>query len=79
MNELKAAAQIISGRIPLVPLYCDVNGAAWRGKWHFNADTHWVKSIGGPWNTQEEAVAAALATGMYTLRAGTKTPHLDRK
>ncbi len=70
---------IINSPIPLVPLECTAQGALWRGKWHFNTSSEWTKSIGGPFETRDDAVKAALETGFYKLRAGMNTPHLDRK
>ena len=77
MTEFQSAMKMVSGRLPIVPLYCDAKGAGWFGKWHFNTSTDWTRSIGGPFKTQEDAVAAVLKTGLYKLREGTKTPHLD--
>lgn len=78
MTEFQSAMRVISGQIPLVPLFCNAKGAGWFGKWHFNTSTDWVKSVGGPWNTREEAVEAVLKTGLYKLRPNAQTPHLDR-
>lgn len=76
--EMNQAMRLLSGRIPLVPLQVTARGAAWFGKWTLNTDTETVKAMGGPWQTEQDAVAAVLATGQYQLRTGTKTPHLDR-
>ena len=77
-TEFSSAMALCNGRIPLVPILCTAKGAGWNGKWHFNASVEWVKSVGGPWDTRDEAVAAALATGAFKLRSGTESnPHLD--
>lgn len=76
MREFQSAMQLISGRIPCVTLYLS-HPCKWQGKWTVNWSTDAVKAAGGPWDTQEAAVNAVLATGYYKLREGTKTPHLD--
>ena len=77
-SEFASALQMVnSGRFPLVPMLCTAQGATWHGKWHFNTSTEWVRNCGGPWDTRDAAVAAVLATGLYRLREGTQTPHLD--
>ena len=66
--------------LPLVPLLCTASGAEWKGKWHLNTSTDSVRALGGPWNTQQEAVDAVLATGQWRLRPGmaADNPHLER-
>lgn len=76
MQSVLAIAQ----SVPLVTLFIppDTTGAAWAGKWHLNISSDAVRAMGGPWNTEAEAVAAVLKTGRWIQRPNTKTPHFDR-
>ncbi len=62
----------------LVPLHipsdrkCD-----WAGKWHLNTGSGYTIAIGGPWNTEQDAVAAVLKTGRWKLRPDVKSPHFE--
>ncbi len=77
-TEFNGAMRLVSSALPLVPLFVSLEcRAAWSGKWCLNTSSETVKQLGGPWDTEGEAVAAVLATGRYRLREGTKTPHLD--
>ncbi len=68
----------LSGQFPLVPILCDAPDAGWFGKWHFNVSPEWTVSVGGPFETAEEAVNAALKTGLYRIRDGAASVQLDR-
>lgn len=73
------AKYIFGAPLPIVPLYIPMERkAAWSGKWSANVSTEDTRRLGGPWDTEQEVVDAFIATGLYTLRPGTKTPHLDR-
>lgn len=75
MQSMLAIAQ----SVPLVTLQVPKDlGVAWAGKWHLNISSDAVKAMGGPWNTEAEAVAAVLKTGRWVQRPNTKTPHFDR-
>lgn len=76
-TDLAQASRLLNTELPLVTLQAG-SGCTWTGKWFFNCSTDSIKALGGPWDTEAEAVAALLATGQYRLRPGTATPHLDR-
>ena len=61
--------------VPLVTLFVppDRRGAEWSGKWHLNTGNDYVRSIGGPWESEEAAIRAVLATGRYVLQTDAQT------
>lgn len=78
MSEFTRTMTMLQKPLPLVTLKVTCTGATWFGKWCLNTSTESVIALGGPWDTEEEACAAVMATGRYTRRAGTQSPHFDR-
>lgn len=65
---------------PLVTLHIPANrpAAAWAGKWHLNIPPADVVALGGPWETEDDAVAAVLATKRWRLIPNSPSPHFER-
>lgn len=65
--------------VPLVTLHIphDRPAASWAGKWHLNISSADVVALGGPWDSEDEAVRAVLATRRWRLRPNCPTPHFD--
>ena len=82
MTDMQKGMMLASTALPCVPLFIPLDRrCAWSGKWACNWDTESVKRAGGPWDTQEEACAAIMATVLYVRREGMPegyAPHFDR-
>ena len=67
--------------VPLVTLFVppDRRAAEWAGKWHLNTGNDFVRSIGGPWESEGDAIRAVLATGRYELQPDVPTTQFVKK
>jgi len=66
-------------RFPLVTLQVPhgTYGAAWAGKWHLNIPSEAVVALGGPWDTETDAITAVIETGRWRMRENCPTAHFD--
>lgn len=63
---------------PIVTIQIQDPTAAWYQKWILNLPSDQIKAMGGPWNTQKEAVDRMAKCPGWKLRQGTKEPHFDK-
>ncbi len=61
-------------QVPLVTLFLSWP-CQWQGKWMLNISPIAVAEMGGPWDSEQDAVAAVLATGQWEQLKDRTSPH----